>query len=73
MFQLYFYNFALNSTIYNNQPSGSFNSSFFTRIDWNFKVLNPDYRLNELPISVVCTENNPTIETQAKNPNLTLY
>ena len=69
---LYFYNFALNSSIYKSQPSGSFNSSFFTRIDWNFKVLNPDYRLNELPISVVCTENNPNIETQAKNPNLTL-
>ena len=45
---LYFYNFALNSSIYKSQPSGSFNSSFFTRIDWNFKVLNPDYRLNEI-------------------------
>lgn len=69
---LYFYNFALKSSIYNSQPSGTFNSSYFNQIDWNFTILNPDYNLNQIPITVVCNSDNSTIESQQQNPNLTL-
>jgi hypothetical protein len=78
---LYCYEFGLNSSIFENQPSGAMNLTRFRNIELEFTTFAPAFDLSGIYVNVICDtqgnivgiSNTPSWRLYQYNYNLTLF